>query len=143
MSQLAVIKAEPPLAAAEVVGAVYERDLMQRAVDDPGVLDEPVEQVMGPPLADSRKRRADGRGGQATRRMPRRCSCWTAATLSASSRDPTRSHSSRRPGVVQGPRRDERRLVGENDGSRDSRRSQSTPVRIPIRRPAPWSRRST
>jgi cystathionine beta-synthase len=50
VSQLAVIKAEPPLAAAEVVGAVYERDLMQRAVNDPGVLDEPVEQVMAPPL---------------------------------------------------------------------------------------------
>jgi cystathionine beta-synthase len=50
VSQLAVIQAEPPLAAAEVVGAVYERDLMQRAVADPGVLDAPVEQVMGPPL---------------------------------------------------------------------------------------------
>ena len=50
VSQLAVIKAEPPLSAAEVVGAVYERDLMQRAVVDPGVLDAPVEQVMGPPL---------------------------------------------------------------------------------------------
>jgi cystathionine beta-synthase len=50
VSQLAVIQAEPPLSAAEVVGAVYERDLMQRAVADPGVLDAPVEQVMGPPL---------------------------------------------------------------------------------------------
>jgi cystathionine beta-synthase len=50
VSQLAVIQAEPPLSAAEVVGAVYERDLMQRAVADPGVLDAPIEQVMGPPL---------------------------------------------------------------------------------------------
>ncbi|MFZ0666591.1 MAG: cystathionine beta-synthase [Acidimicrobiales bacterium] len=50
VSQVAVIKAEPPLAAAEVVGAVYERELMQRAVADPGLLDATVEQVMGPPL---------------------------------------------------------------------------------------------
>jgi cystathionine beta-synthase len=50
VSQLAVIKAEPPLAAAEVVGAVYERELMQRAVADPGLLDLTVDQVMGPPL---------------------------------------------------------------------------------------------
>jgi cystathionine beta-synthase len=50
VSQLAVIQAEPPLAAAEVVGAVYERELMQRAVADPSLLDATVEQVMGPPL---------------------------------------------------------------------------------------------
>ena len=50
VSQLAVIQAEPPLAAAEVVGAVYERDLMQRAVADPGAARRTVEQVMGPPL---------------------------------------------------------------------------------------------
>ncbi len=50
VSQLAVIKAEPPVAEAEVVGAVYERELMQRAVADPGLLDLAVEQVMGPPL---------------------------------------------------------------------------------------------
>jgi cystathionine beta-synthase len=50
VSQLAVIQAEPPLAAAEVVGAVYERDLMQRAIADPGLLDATVAEVMGPPL---------------------------------------------------------------------------------------------
>jgi cystathionine beta-synthase len=50
VSQLAVIQAEPPLAVAEVVGAVYERDLMQRAIADPGLLDATVAQVMGPPL---------------------------------------------------------------------------------------------
>ena len=36
VSQIAVIQAEPPLAAAEVVGAVHERDLMQRALQRPG-----------------------------------------------------------------------------------------------------------
>ncbi len=50
VSQIAVIKAEPPLAAAEVVGAVHERDLMQRAVHDPEILDRSVAEVMGPPL---------------------------------------------------------------------------------------------
>jgi len=50
VSQLAVIQAEPPLAAAEVVGAVHERDLMQRAVRDPEILDRSVAEVMGPPL---------------------------------------------------------------------------------------------
>ena len=50
VSQLAVIQAEPPLAAAEVVGAVYERDLMKRAMADPSLLDATVAEVMGPPL---------------------------------------------------------------------------------------------
>jgi cystathionine beta-synthase len=50
ISQIPVIQAEPPLAAAEVVGSVHERDLMQRAVHDPGVLDRPVSEVMGPRL---------------------------------------------------------------------------------------------
>jgi cystathionine beta-synthase len=50
VSQIAVIQAEPPLAAAEVVGAVYERELMQRAVQDPEVLDRSVSEVMGPSL---------------------------------------------------------------------------------------------
>ena len=50
VSQLAVIKAEPPVAAAEVVGAVHDRELMQLAVADPALLDASVEDVMGPPL---------------------------------------------------------------------------------------------
>ncbi len=50
VSQIAVIQADPPLAAAEVVGAVHERDLMQRAMHDPEILDRSVADVMGPPL---------------------------------------------------------------------------------------------
>jgi cystathionine beta-synthase len=50
VSQLAVVQAEPPLAEAEVVGAVHERDLMQRAFKDSSVLDRSVGEVMGPPL---------------------------------------------------------------------------------------------
>ena len=50
VSQIPVIQAEPPLAAAEVVGSVHERDLLQRAVGDPDILDRSVAEVMGPPL---------------------------------------------------------------------------------------------
>jgi cystathionine beta-synthase len=50
VSQIAVIQAEPPLAAAEVVGAVQEHHLMQRALNDPDLLDRPVAEIMGPPL---------------------------------------------------------------------------------------------
>ncbi|MGA2036582.1 MAG: cystathionine beta-synthase [Acidimicrobiales bacterium] len=50
VSQMPVIKQEPPVVLAEVVGAVTERDLMDRAFADPGVLDRPVGDVMGGPL---------------------------------------------------------------------------------------------
>jgi cystathionine beta-synthase len=50
VSQIAVIKAEPPLAAAEVVGSVQEHHLMQRALHDPELLDRSVAEIMGPPL---------------------------------------------------------------------------------------------
>jgi cystathionine beta-synthase len=45
-----VVQAEPPLAEAEVIGAVHERDLMQRAFKDATLLDRSVREVMGPPL---------------------------------------------------------------------------------------------
>ncbi len=47
LSQLPVAKGELPLAAAEILGAVDELALMDRAFHDPAVLDEPVEKVMG------------------------------------------------------------------------------------------------
>src|SRR4029077_900500 len=50
VSQLPVIVNEPPLAVAEVVGAVAEVDLLDRAFTDPTVLDHRVGEVMGPPL---------------------------------------------------------------------------------------------
>jgi cystathionine beta-synthase len=50
LSQLPVAKGEMPLAAAEILGAVDELALMDRAFHDPAVLDEPVEKVMGPRL---------------------------------------------------------------------------------------------
>ncbi|MBV9283667.1 MAG: cystathionine beta-synthase [Acidimicrobiia bacterium] len=50
VSQVPVLKAELPLAVAEVSGAVHERDLMERAFADHSILDRPVAEVMGPPL---------------------------------------------------------------------------------------------
>jgi cystathionine beta-synthase len=50
VSQMPVLKAEPPLSLAEVVGTVTDRDLLERIVQDPGALDAPVASVMGPPL---------------------------------------------------------------------------------------------
>ncbi|HUP71860.1 MAG TPA: cystathionine beta-synthase [Acidimicrobiales bacterium] len=50
ISQVPVVKAELPLAAAEVVGAVHDRGLMERAFHDPTILDKPVGDAMDPPL---------------------------------------------------------------------------------------------
>ena len=51
VSQVPVVKAEPPLALAEVVGSVSDRLLLQRSLNHPEVFDQPVESVMEPPLA--------------------------------------------------------------------------------------------
>ena len=50
VSQMPVVKHEPPVVLAEVVGSVTERDLMERAFGDASVLDRPVGEIMGPPL---------------------------------------------------------------------------------------------
>jgi cystathionine beta-synthase len=50
VSQVPVVKAEPPLVAAEVMGSVQDRELMDRAFEDPSMLDRPIAEVMGPPL---------------------------------------------------------------------------------------------
>jgi cystathionine beta-synthase len=50
VSQVPVVKAEPPLSLAEVVGTVTERDVLGRLVGQSTSLDAPVETVMGPPL---------------------------------------------------------------------------------------------
>jgi cystathionine beta-synthase len=50
VSQMPVVKAEPPLALAEVVGTVTDRDLLDHLVTDPSSIDEAVGTVMGPPL---------------------------------------------------------------------------------------------
>jgi len=51
VSQIPVVKAEPPLALAEVVGSVTDRLLLERSLHHPEIFDQPVESVMEPPLA--------------------------------------------------------------------------------------------
>jgi cystathionine beta-synthase len=48
VSQLPVVKHEPPVVLAEVVGAITERDLLDRAFGEPATLDRAVDDVMGP-----------------------------------------------------------------------------------------------
>jgi cystathionine beta-synthase len=50
VSQMPVVKAEPPLALAEVVGTVTEHDLLARLVGAPDSLDARVDAVMAAPL---------------------------------------------------------------------------------------------
>ncbi len=50
ISQVPVAKGPWPLSAAEVVGSVDELHLMERAFETEGLLDQPVEEVMQPPL---------------------------------------------------------------------------------------------
>ena len=50
VSQMPVVKAEPPLSFAEVVGSVTDRDLLERALADPSVVDRPVGEVMDKPI---------------------------------------------------------------------------------------------
>jgi cystathionine beta-synthase len=50
VSQMPVVKAEPPLSLAEIVGTVTDRGLLERLVAEPSAVDTPVEAVMGPPL---------------------------------------------------------------------------------------------
>jgi cystathionine beta-synthase len=51
ISQVPVVKAEPPLALAEVVGSVTDRLLLERTLHHPEVFDQLVESVMDAPLA--------------------------------------------------------------------------------------------
>jgi cystathionine beta-synthase len=50
ISQVPVVKAEPPLSLAEVVGSVTDRALLERALNDPTVIDNPVSTVMNAPM---------------------------------------------------------------------------------------------
>jgi cystathionine beta-synthase len=50
VSQMPVVKAEPPLSLAEVVGTVSDRRLLEKAFAEPGRIDQAVESVMEPPL---------------------------------------------------------------------------------------------
>jgi len=50
VSQMPVVKHEPPVVLAEVVGSVSERELLKAVVADPAAIERPVGEVMGQPL---------------------------------------------------------------------------------------------
>lgn len=50
VSQLPVVRHEPPVMAAEVVGSVDEQELLRRLVSGDATLDDPLEPHMSPPL---------------------------------------------------------------------------------------------
>jgi cystathionine beta-synthase len=50
VSQLPVVRAEPPLSAAEVMGSVSETQLLDLAFNDPSSIERPVGDIAGPPL---------------------------------------------------------------------------------------------
>jgi cystathionine beta-synthase len=50
VSQVPVLKVEPPVVAAEVLGSVQDRDLLEAAFQDHDLLTRPVSEVTGPPL---------------------------------------------------------------------------------------------
>jgi cystathionine beta-synthase len=50
VSQVPVVKAEPPLALAEVVGSVSDRQLLEHTLHNPEAFDQSVGSVMGPPM---------------------------------------------------------------------------------------------
>jgi cystathionine beta-synthase len=50
VSQLPVVKEEPPVMAAEVIGSIAERELLDALFSQRAALDDPLEQHMSPPL---------------------------------------------------------------------------------------------
>jgi cystathionine beta-synthase len=50
VSQMPVVRAEPPVMVAEIVGSVGERDLLQALVDGHAAMGDPLERHMAPPL---------------------------------------------------------------------------------------------
>ena len=103
VSQMPVVKAEPPLVAAEVMGAVHDRELMEQAFADPADPRPARRRGDGPAAAHDRQRRA-GRARRSPGSRPRpRCWCSTPATRSASSPAPTCSSSSPTADAVREP----------------------------------------
>ena len=96
VSQMPVVRAEPPIVAAEVAGSVSERVLLDALFAGQARLTDPVEQHMSPPLPDGRLDRAGARRRRRCSSRPTRCSCRRTASRSASS--PGRTCSASSPG---------------------------------------------
>ena len=62
VSQMPVVRAEPPVMAAEVAGSVVERDLLDALFTGRAQLSDRLEKHMSPPLPTHRRRRAARHG---------------------------------------------------------------------------------
>ena len=100
VSQMPVVKAEPPVMAAEVVGSVVERDLLDALFTGRAHLADPLEQAHVAAAADDRRRRAGRGGDDRAGDGRRRAWCSTTASRPASSPARTCSASSRWRRVV-------------------------------------------
>ena len=82
VSQMPVVRAEPPVVAAEVAGSVSERALLDALFSGQAQLADLVERAHGAPLPTIGAGRAGHRGGRAARDGRRRC--WSRRTASRS-----------------------------------------------------------
>ena len=82
VSQMPVVRAEPPIVAAEVAGSVSDRVLLDKLFTGKALLTDPVEQHMSPPLPTIGSTEAAQRRGEAARAGRR--ACWSRRTASRS-----------------------------------------------------------
>ncbi len=80
VSQLPVVKAEPPVMAAEVVGSVTERALLDALFSGDAPLADAVERHMSPRAPDRGLGRADRGGARVAEGRRRRSSCSPTAS---------------------------------------------------------------
>ncbi len=99
VSQMPVVKAEPPVVTAEVVGSIVERDLLDALFTGHAPAGRPARAAHVPAAADDRRRRAGRRGGRPRWRRPTPRSCWSTASRPACS--PGRTCSLTCPGSTQ------------------------------------------
>ena len=80
VSQMPVVRAEPPVMAAEVVGAVVERDLLDALFTGRAAAARPAGEAHVGAAADDRGERGAGYGDDRVRRRPTRRWCWSTAS---------------------------------------------------------------
>ena len=84
VSQMPVVRAEPPIVAAEVAGSVSERTLLDALFTGAARLTDSVEQHMSQAAADHRLHRVRPRRREDARGRRRACSCTRTASRSVS-----------------------------------------------------------
>ena len=85
VSQLPVLKAEPPVVTGEVAGSIAEKALLDALFTGQAHLHDTLEQAHGAAAADDRRRPAGLRGGRADGDARTRRWCWSTASRVACS----------------------------------------------------------